>query len=216
MDGNARVATIGGTLLATLVGLAAGLLVASDGAGPAADVAPGPEPATRDDLARVAAALDDLAARVDALTLELSRPVVPPSPPEAIEPTAPWEQGSRGADAADGVLPEELVRWMRDFERRVALAGASGPAEGLRVPAPGYAPNPPPFPRADDESGGLSRDHFAWRFQDVLDTYGRPDVVHTDGDIEWEYKYTDPSRPEELDDVHFVFVNGLCMKVYAH
>ncbi len=110
----------------------------------------------------------------------------------------------------------ELRDWMRSVDRRLEALASLGTltATNLTMPPPGLRPRPLPTPLANDEAqAAFEESHMAWSAQEVIDAYGRPDVVHSDE--EWEYQYRD-GNGGELADVHFQFSGGLVRRIFAH
>jgi len=134
-------------------------------------------------------------------------PVPPAADTRSVTPT-----GSGGPVVVE--LPDELTDWMVRIEKRLAMSSSQNSTQ-LRLPAPGSVSAPPPMPDLGDlEQETFERSHYLWSLQDIVDAYGMPDVVHGEGSsIEWEYKY---DTGGELDDMHFVFTGGLCIRAYAH
>lgn len=179
---------------------------------------PAPREASLEELER----LDDLLLEVRALRLELAehldRDALDRALPESAESSrvALDEHGDPRADVLER-LPSELVRWMRRIDERMTnLAKSPGSLPVIRMPPEGLRPRPLPVPQAEDvDQEAFATSHLLWNYQDLLDTYGRPDIVHDA--TEWEYKYRDELGAEnELGDVHFQFSGGLVVHAYAH
>jgi hypothetical protein len=114
-------------------------------------------------------------------------------------------------------LDPELRAWMRKIDAAIAnLSKSPGSLPVIQLPPAGVRPTRLPVPALDDEEQTLfAASHLLWSYQDVIDAYGRPDVVH-DGD-EWEFKFAAGTSGEsELEDVHFVFRGGYVVHMYAH
>lgn len=218
-------------LLAAMLGSLFGILVGLFLGGEAAPVTtsepvvlaaePASAPATEDAVLRE---LRDLSRRLDELAMQQPAAIpalpwesegAPATPPveRDREPVLPAEPAGTAAPVTVQ-LPAELTDWMVRIEKRLAMSSANNSTQ-LALPAPGSVSAPPPMPSLDDvEQETFERSHYLWSLQDVVDTYGMPDVVHGEGSsIEWEYKYENGG---ELDDMHFVFTGGLCIRAYAH
>ena len=159
--------------------------------------------------------LEDLGLEVRSLRTEL-RDLARSMANEARTPAVPGEPVGLGAPTDPAIGPE-LARWMARIDRRIEdLIKSPGSLPVLHLPPAGVRPTPLPFPNPDDvdqEEFGAS--HLLWSYQDVLASYGRPDIVH-DGD-EWEYRYKgEPLGEAEIVDMHFIFSGGYVVHIYAH
>ncbi|MHC5210726.1 MAG: hypothetical protein ACYTG2_08410 [Planctomycetota bacterium] len=172
-------------LLAFVAGLLGGVLAATLIA-PQAETAPQPaDPA----LARTLASLDDtvrrLGAQVEQLGRELPRVPAPAEPLAGTSPAAP--------DLAPLVASvEQLVRAVR------AQAGRPGGGwlPGLPVPLLSLPSTPPPPERlaavAESDTDLMRDRHLFWSYQQLLDTYGRPQYISIgEGNVTWQYEAPD-------------------------
>ena len=128
------------------------------------------------------------------------------SPPRAPVGT---EEDTAGLTAA-------LERWTEQLDRRLALVT---PTETEGAPAVRLPPDlrPPPIgfqPRAFPDlelvdPAAVSKQHFLWTCQEVLDTYGVPSEVGVEGGtLSWYY-----SSPEK-ETVVFTFLDGKVIQVH--
>jgi hypothetical protein len=210
-----------GTGVAFLVGGALGYLVAGEGRrAPQAVAASAPAVAER--VPRPAPALPSEASLADrALLLDLLQEVRDLKRLVQLFAETP-DDGSRvpldtTVPPPDGKKEAELRAWMSRIEEGLGnLAKSPGSFPLIDLPPEGLRPTPLPVPSPDDEDQEVfGSSHLLWSYQDVLEAYGRPDVVH-DGN-EWEYRYVGELPAEsELSDVHFSFSNGFCTSMYAH
>ncbi len=175
-----------------------------------------PEP-NRASQARQVRLLEDLTLEVRTLRSELRErglEAIDRSPTERDSRT-PAEENDEPSRVAD--IDPEVARWMARIDARLAdLAKSPGSLPVLTLPAIGVRPTPLPLPEpADEDQERFGASHLLWSYQDVLQAYGRPDIVN-DG-TEWEYRYKGEAMGEaQLADVHFVFEGGYVVHVYAH
>lgn len=138
---------------------------------------------------------------------------------EAIERSNAAQSPARAAvGTEDGSveLTAALERWTEQLDRRLALVTPTeaGSAPAVRLP-PDLRPPPIGFqPRAVPDlelvdSAALSKQHFLWTCQEVLDTYGVPSEVGAEGGtLYWNY-----SSPEK-ETVIFTFLDGKVIHVH--
>lgn len=137
---------------------------------------------------------------------------------EAIERSREAQPSPRapvGTEDVTAELTAALDRWSERLDRRLALVtpGEAGSAPAvrlppdLRLPPVGFQPRAVPDLELID-AAAVSRQHFLWTYQEILDTYGVPsDVGVEDGTLYWAY-----SSPEK-ETVFFTFVDGRVIRV---